>query len=417
MSQTLETLCNFINGGAWSDKEYVTTGIPVLKVSNLKVEGIDFSNINYIAESSLSKYSKHLLAKDDLVIATVGSHPSLVNSAAGRATIISTLAAGYLLNQNAVLLRSKDEKVLNQKYLSFLGKTNNFQHYIQQRGKGAANQMRIAIGAIKEFEIKLPPINEQHRIASILSAYGDLIENNSKRIKLLEELAQRTYEEWFVKFRVNGVQSEIGENGLPEGWHDVELIKLIKFYKGKKANLINSEYREGLVKLLLLNGIESGVYPYTEPKGQVLVERTDLIMLMDGARSSKVFFADKGAVGSTLSKIEILDERISSSLLKLYFDKNFDWMQTNNTGAAIPHANKSFINSMPFLLPTDIILVSWKKKIDPIFKQIQTLKDQNLLLKESRDILLPRLMSGKIDVDKEVLGMVADVHNKYLIQK
>ena len=88
MKMQLDTICNFINGGAWSDKEYTSTGIPVLKVSNLQLNGIDYSNMNFIPEESRTKYARHLLIKEDLVIATVGSHPSLESSAAGRATII-----------------------------------------------------------------------------------------------------------------------------------------------------------------------------------------------------------------------------------------------------------------------------------------------------------------------------------------
>jgi type I restriction enzyme S subunit len=84
------------NGGAWSDKEYTETGIPVVKVTNLKNGTVDLTEVNYIPESSLDRYGKHILRKGDLVIATVGSHPNLVASAAGRATIIPSIAEGAL---------------------------------------------------------------------------------------------------------------------------------------------------------------------------------------------------------------------------------------------------------------------------------------------------------------------------------
>jgi len=176
-------------------------------------------------------------------------------------------------------------------------------------------------------------------------------------------------------------------------------MELLKFQKGKKANIIVEEFQEGFEKLLLLDGIESGKYLYTNPTGQIIAERTDLIMLMDGARSSKVFFADRGVVGSTLSRIIICDKDLPSTLLKHFFETNFDWMQTNNTGAAIPHANKNFINNMLFYMPAKNILNKWKFVVDPIYKQIQNLKDQNISLKQSRDILLPKLMSGAIRVE------------------
>lgn len=416
MTNSLEDLCYFINGGAWSDKEYAPSGIPVLKVSNMQGEGIYFDKVDYIPKKSRDKYSKHILVKDDLVIATVGSHPNLVNSAAGRATIIPKKGRGFLLNQNAVCLRTKDATMLDQKYLAYIGKTSEFQHFIQQRGRGAANQMRIAIGAIKEYQIRLPSIGTQRRIASILSSYDDLIENNIQRIQLLEETAQRTYEEWFVKFRVNGEELAINEEtGLPDGWENVPLSQFIRFQKGKKATIVSDEYQEEFEKLLLLDGMESGKYLYTHPSNQIIAESGDLLMLMDGARSSKVFFVERGVVGSTLAKIVIEGNNIPSSLLKHYFEANFDRMQINNTGSAIPHANKSFINAMLFTYPKRQLVEKWKVLIEPMYLQIRCLKGQILLLKQSHDILLPRLMNGTISVGQaeESLSMAAEREATY----
>ncbi|WP_235080115.1 hypothetical protein, partial [Asticcacaulis sp. AC402] len=149
--QTLGDMCTFINGGAWNESEYVLTGIPVLKVSNIRGRSVDKSNLSFLPETSLAKYSRHALQEDDLVIATVGSHQTLVNSAAGRSISIKSDAVGFLLNQNAVCIRTKDPLVLDQKYLTYLGGEEKFKNYIQSRGRGAANQMRIAVGEIKGY--------------------------------------------------------------------------------------------------------------------------------------------------------------------------------------------------------------------------------------------------------------------------
>ena len=180
MKYKMDDIAEFINGGAWSDKEYTETGIPVVKVTNLKNGTVDLSDTSFIPESSLDKYSRHLLQKGDLVIATVGSHPNLVASAAGRVTIIPSHAEGALLNQNALCLRTKSDKV-HQGYLGYLGKSDVFQGYVKSIGRGAANQVRIALGLIKEFTFDFPPLPTQRKIANILSAYDDLIENNLKR--------------------------------------------------------------------------------------------------------------------------------------------------------------------------------------------------------------------------------------------
>lgn len=267
-------------------------------------------------------------------------------------------------------------------------------------GKGATNQQELGREELGNLEINLPPLPTQRRIASILSAYDDLIENNLKRIKLLEELAQRTYEEWFVKYRFNGEQLPIDEKtGLPEGWERIQIGEIVKFFKGKKAIEIIETKAEGYEKLILLDGIETGNFKYTKSESQVIAKRGDLLMLMDGARSSKVFFSENGVVGSTFSKLVINSSFVDSYYLKLFFEANYETMQANNTGAAIPHANKSFINSMSIVIAEKIFMENWRINSNGILNQIQNLKDQIRHLKQSRDILLPRLMSGKINVE------------------
>lgn len=342
--------------------------------------------------------SKDYLLKPGDIIVTMTDLSKQADTLGYSAKVPFTKNHNYLHNQRIGLVQLKDNK-FDSDFLYWLLRTKTYQGFVAGSATGATVK-HTSPSKIYAYKFTAPEKeNTQRKIASILSAYDGLIENNLKRIKLLEEIAQRTYEEWFVKFRINGKQLKLNkETGLPEGWMEIPLGEFVKFYKGKKANSIVEEFQEGFERLLLLDGIESGKYPFADPAGQIIAERGDIVMLMDGARSSKVFFADKGIVGSTLSKIEITNKNLSSSLLKQFFDFNYETMKANNTGAAIPHANKNFINTMPFKTPTKDILKKWKDSIDPIYKQIQNLKDQSILLKESRDILLPRLMSGVIEV-------------------
>ena len=116
----MEEVCDFINGGAWSDKEYSTSGLPVLKVSNCKNSGFELDEIDYLPYELEEKYHSNRLKKGDVIIATVGSHPNLKESAAGRSSIVNSFVEGFYLNQNAVCVRTKNEDVLDQGYIGCL---------------------------------------------------------------------------------------------------------------------------------------------------------------------------------------------------------------------------------------------------------------------------------------------------------
>lgn len=380
MMTRLGDIAEFINGGAWSDKEYTESGIPVVKVTNLKNGTVVLKEVNYIPESSLDKYGRHLLQKGDLVVATVGSHPNLVASAAGRATIIPVDAEGALLNQNALCIRTNSEN-LYQGYLGYLGISDLFQGYVKSVGRGAANQVRIALGLIKEFSFHLPPLPTQRKIASILSAYDDLIENNLKRIKLLEEKAQLHYKE-LIQESTN--------------WGKMKLEEFVSVVKGRKpANVLEKPEEESKL-YLLLDTVERSKTFYTTDVSLPMSNDTDVLMCMDGARSGLVFRGMIGAIGSTMAIWRSNSERVSGEYLFQFLKQNESAIRQGNTGAAIPHANRKFILDMNITLPPKKEVDNFKRITNPILKQINILYDQNILLREARDILLPRLMNAAI---------------------
>lgn len=381
MMARLGDIAEFINGGAWSDKEYTDTGIPVVKVTNLKNGTVDLNEVNYIPESSLDKYGRHILRKGDLVIATVGSHPNLVASAAGRATIIPSIAEGALLNQNALCLRTNSE-ILHQGYLGYIGKSDLFQGYVKSVGRGAANQVRIALGLIKEFSFNLPSLPTQCKIASILSAYDDLIENNLKRIKLLEEKAQLHYKEL--------MQDSVK-------WDKVRLEEFVSVVKGRKpANVLEQPEEESQL-YLLLDTVERGKTLYTTDLSLPQSKITDVLMCMDGARSGLSFRGMVGAIGSTMAIWRSNSDRVSGEFLYQFMKHNESAITQGNTGAAIPHANRKFILDMKMAMPPKKEAAYFDGLTLPMIKLINTLHNQNAKLREARDILLPKLMSGQIE--------------------
>lgn len=385
--------CDFINGGSWASEEYAEKGYGILKVSNFDKDSISYNELSFLNINSFEKYKKNQLQIHDVVIATVGSHPTLVNSAAGRCISIPKEAEGLLLNQNAVCLKTKDPSLIDQRYLGYVCKSQIFQHFIQQRGKGAANQMRIPISGIKEFEFNFPSILFQRKIASILSAYDDLIENNLKRIKLLEEKAQRTYEEWFVKMRFPGYKDAKFDEvtGLPEGWSRKIVGEFTDILKGK--NITKSTISEGKIPV-----VAGGLNPaYYHNKANTL--NPVITISASGANAGFVNLYLENVWASDCSYI---DTQMSMYVYFIYstLKQNQEIITHLQHGAAQPHVYPKDLKKVEIIVPRIIFVEKFEKLAVDIFDSIRNFQKQNLLLKEARDILLPRLMSGMIDVEQ-----------------
>ncbi|MEY8766502.1 MULTISPECIES: restriction endonuclease subunit S [Francisella] len=411
MEYKLEDICDFYNGGAWSESEYAESGIPVVKVSNIKGNDIVFDNIDYISESSLKKYQKNILKTNDVVIATVGSHPSLESSAAGRSVIIPKKIDGHLLNQNAVCLRTKDNDILDQKYLGYLAETQTFKNFIQNRGGGAANQMRIPIGAIKSYKFKIP--KEQKKIAKILSSYDDLIENNLKQIKLFEEKARLIYEEWFLRFRIDGQKLEIDETtGLPFGWNKKAITVFesfkqdkskVKEFIGEKRYLATADVDKSFI-------VADGeiINWYNKPSRAQIAPSRNSVWFARMSHTYKVLcftnedkeFRESIVLSSGFagfkSKNELCLPFLYCTINSNIFHELKDLYATGATQVSLNNESMKFIK----MIEPDIDTIeSFGKLVLPMLKNISILLKQNQLLKESRDILLPRLMTGMIDVE------------------
>lgn len=405
----LGDLCDFINGGAWSDKEYVPKGIPVLKVTNCKNSGFVLDDINYLPYSSKHKYSQNELQLNDVIIATVGSHPNLVNSSAGRSIIVNSAVMGYYLNQNAVCIRSKNTNVLNQLYFGYYSKYYLFQNYIQMRGKGAANQMRIAISAIKDYPFPLPPIDYQVHIATILSRYDALIENYQKQIRLLEEAAQRLYKEWFVDLRFPGYESTKNVDGVPEGWEKKTAQDFFNMSIGKTPPRAEKEWFSTSVADVPWVSI-------SDMKDVMFVYETNEKLTKEACKKFNIKVVPEGTIllsfKLTVGRVSIADIPVCTNEAIAHFIKegtnwreytllylrNYHYDSLGNTSGISKAVNSTIIKNMPFLMPIEDVLNKFSDKVSPLFNNIKNLSTQIRHLTEARDRLLPKLMRGEINL-------------------
>jgi type I restriction enzyme S subunit len=212
-----------ISGYAFKSSEFLEQGIPVIKIANIGVGLVDIAGAQCVSPDNLTllrpKYQVH---PRDILISLTGSQITQPNSVVGRVARQSSTAPLAFLNQRAGKVIVDDSCRCNSDYLYWALLNRDTRHQIAAMAHGAASQANVSPTQVESLKIRLPPFHVQRRIASILSAYDDLIENNTRRIAILEEMARRLYEEWFVRFRFPGhedvpmVESELGL--VPQGW-------------------------------------------------------------------------------------------------------------------------------------------------------------------------------------------------------
>lgn len=392
--------CYFLNGGSWSDKEYVEAGIPVIKVTNMVDGGISFNSLDHIPESSRKKYEKHILKKGDLVVATVGSHPTQPNSVVGRTSMIPARGDNHLLNQNAVCVRVfNDNMGLHPLFLFYLTQTTHFKHYAATRAKGSANQVRLAISELKKYTFPAPPLPLQTRIADLLSAYDELIEVNNRRIALLEQTAEQLYKEWFVRLRFPGYAQTKVRKGVPEGWEVKKLSEITTIVMGQspKSEFYNTEGKG----LPFHQGV--GSFGAFFPKHETFCS-------VDGrtAYPGDILFSVRAPVG----RMNVTDKKVTigRGLCAMRSNQGQNWWLYSalnvafanediiGNGAIFNSVSKKELHDFKLLFPERNLITSYESLAKPIFDQITNLHTQNQTLRRTRDLLLPRLISGQLSV-------------------
>ena len=389
-------------GYAFKSGWYCTEGRRVVKVSNFTDDSVDCSDLICIPESIATDYLKYALSAGDVVLQTVGSWPNNPASVVGKCVSIPSNGAGSLLNQNAVKL--SPTAGLDRNFLFYLLRGEDFKTYIIGTAQGAASQAAITLDAIRSYQFSRPPLPVQQRIAGILSVYDELIENSQRRIKILEAMSRGLYREWFVHFRFPGheyhprVASALGE--IPQGWAVKKVGDLVEIKKGKKPTVVFESAESGLKRHLLIDALRGGSsLEFVMPDKLISTTVDDTIMVMDGSGSGDVFIGYEGVIGSTLGRYRVVDVSDGGPFwLFLFLDTHLEEIKSKNIGSAIPHANKDFINGMSVAVAPKSVLLNFEKAVTPMFGLIRSLRSKTGALRRTRDLLLPRLLSGQIDI-------------------
>ncbi len=299
----------------------------------------------------------------------------------------------------------EDFKGNDPRYVSYLLRTLSF-----GARSGAAAVPGVNRNDLHKLRVLRPPVPMQVRIASILSAYDDLVENNAHRIVILEEMARALYHEWFVEFRFPGRESvpanEPKPGRLPSGWRITKLAELADV----NAKSIRRGAEPGMVAYVDIAAVSTGTIgevqrmPFKDAPGRArrLVRDGDTIWscVRPNRRSfSLVLDPDPDLVVST--GFAVLTPK-SAPFAYLYFtvttDEFTSYLTNHAQGAAYPAVTATTFEIAPILKPEDSILTRFQEAVEPMLRLIEALRRKNLNLRTTRDLLLPRLISGEIEV-------------------
>ena len=382
----LYELAEWINGKAFKKDDYNITGLPVIKIAELNT-GLS-SNTKY----SINNDEKFYIKKGDILFAWSGNPDTSIDTHKFKEK------EGYL-NQHIFKVLPNDNKIESDFLYYILKYLKPFFKEIA-RNKQTTGLGHVTISDLKKIQVRIPSENIQKEIADIFIILDSKIEINNKIISNLESQAQAIFKSWFVDFEPfqdgNFVESELGM--IPEGWEVKELGELFKFVKGKKPKDLHEKYEDNFIPYIVKGVMDGSETPkFTNEINIVKIKKLDCFMLMDGANSGNIYYGYDGALGSTFGLIEAKNQ-IYRELIYWKLKTNESIIKNQNTGSAIPHANKDFISKMNVAIPINIEENVIVKTLENFRIKINSLNNQNTKLAELRDALLPKLMAGEIDV-------------------
>ncbi|MDH4304782.1 MAG: restriction endonuclease subunit S [Nitrospira sp.] len=394
-------------GYAFKSSWYCDAGRPIVKVSDFTEDSVDPSSLVCIPEKTAGEHRKYELKAGDVVVQTVGSWPTNPASVVGKCVRIPEAATAALLNQNAVKLAPS--KVLDQRFLFYLLRNKDFKTYIVGTAQGAASQAAITLDAIRAYEFDLPPVSTQRRLTDILSAYDDLIENNQRRIKILEEMARSLYREWFVHFRFPGhdkvkmVSSPLGP--IPQGW---EVKRAPECLDINPRVLVLRDGDKPFVPMsclannsMLISGIEfrDGNSGAKFQNGDTLFARITPC-LENGKTGFVQFLPDEKAIACGSTEFIVLRSRTLTPEFVYLLARSDEFRRVaikSMTGATgRQRVQEQCFNQFQIAQPPSTLLERFSAIVAPNFRLIYKLHLQTLNLRRTRDLLLPRLLSGQI---------------------
>ena len=309
---------------------------------------------------------------------------SMIGNGLGRSAVVKE-PASYAI-KNLALFKVGDE--VKARWLHYFLSSEVGQGMIYNSLQGSG-QPFISLNLLRAFPIPTPQYAIMKSVVDIVSKYDELIENNQKQIKLLEEAAQRLYKEWFVDLRFPGHETTPITDGIPEGWTEGTLVDLAVFERGK--TITKGQVNEGNVPVVA-GGLEPAYYHDTP--------NTDAPVITVSGSGANAGFTRMYYTEVWASDCSYIDVSVTHDIAWIYcfLKENKASIDSMQKGAAQPHVYAKDLNAMKVVVPCDSLMEQFRTAAEPMFSKIGKLEMQIKMLTEARDRLLPKLMNGEIEV-------------------
>ena len=394
----LNDICELIVDCPHSTAYDEGTGYPLVRTPNIGRGRLIYSGMHRVCEEVYNKRNARAIPQtNDLIFAR--------EATAGNVALIQE-GEKVCLGQRTVLIRP-NANLVNPAFLTYHLLAPEQQYKLLSTANGAT-VAHVNMPTIRNLKLSLPPLATQHRIATILSRYDSLIENYQKQIKLLEEAAQRLYKEWFIDLHFPGHENTKIVDGVPEGWEKKKVKEVCDTTSGGTPSRSKTEFYTGDILWVKTKELNDDFIFDTEEKitedairnsSAKMVPSGSILMAMYGATIGKLGIATKELSCNQACCVFLLPE---DSTLRLYL---YNWLLNSRTllismgkGAAQPNLSQDMIKNLEVVVPSSCLLAKFDSKVKPLYRIMSYHSSQIRLLTEARDRLLPKLMSGEIEI-------------------
>ena len=392
--------CDSVRDGTHDTPKPTESGYKLVTGKHIKAGQIDSSTAYFISEKDyIAINGRSLVEQWDVLMSMIGT--------VGESAIVKE-PPSYAIKNVALFKCGGSE--LKGRWLSYYLQSPVGQGHMNGNQKGSSQQF-LSLKQLRALPIPVPEKSFMQKAVQILSAYDNLIENNQKQIKLLEEAVQRLYKEWFVDLRFPGYEATPVVDGVPKGWELGRLEDVIEF--NPKVFLSKERLKQSVPMTALSTNsmiLNTEEFTTTSSNSGSKFQNGDTLLarITPCLENGKTAFvagveSDEGAVGST-EFIVMRSKGLNPYMVYLLarddsFRQSAINSMTGSDGRQRAQADK--LKALPYLKPTDQITRLFAGYAEPIFLQIQKKNEQKIRLRQARDRLMPKLMSGEIEVKSQ----------------